>query len=172
SGCRMHPRQKTTKRCYRGTAHRKCHGKRKPYLIVGVLGGSLTYEGDYGSCISDRDLILSDVEASHRDGVPDDYLEFLEQFGFGDLDSALYIEDGPVKYAAIAKCEVDAYRHLYVFAGSGSGVLYAFDAENDWAIVEIDPELDGATVLFEDFSSFILSQLAAVKGYVDWRAAQ
>ena len=130
------------------------------------------YEGDYGSCISDRDLILSGVEFSHRDSVPDDYLEFLEQFGFGDLDSALYIEDGPVKYAAIAKCEVDAYRHMYVFASSGSGVLYAFDAENDWSIVEIDPELDGAAVLFEDFSSFMLSQLEAVKGYVDWRAAQ
>ncbi|WP_175406736.1 hypothetical protein [Pseudomonas sp. 24 E 1] len=51
-------------------------------------------------------------------------------------------------------------------------MLYAFDAENDWSIVEIDPELDGATVLFEDFSSFILNQFAAVKGYVDWRAAQ
>ena len=130
------------------------------------------YEGDYGRCISDRDLMLSGVDVSHRDGVPDDYLEFLDQFGFGDLDSALYIEDGPVKYAAMAKCEVDAYRHMYVFASTGNGVLYAFDAENDWSIVEIDPELDGATVLFEDFSSFILSQLEVVKGHVDWRAEQ
>lgn len=131
--------------------------------LINHITSAERYEGDYGSCISDRELILSGVEASHRNSVPDDYLEFLEQFGFGDLDSALYIEDGPVKYAAIARCEVEAYRHMYVFAGTGSGVLYAFDAENDWSVVEIDPELAAAQVLFDDFSSFILSQLTAVK---------
>jgi len=30
----------TTKRCCRGTAHRKCHGKRETHLAVGVLHGS------------------------------------------------------------------------------------------------------------------------------------
>jgi len=61
---------------------------------------------------------------------------------------------------------------MYVFASTGSGVLYAFDAANNWSIVEIDPELNDAEVLYEDFSSFILSQLTVIKGYVDWRAQQ
>lgn len=32
------------KRCCRGTAHRKCHGKRWPHLAVGGVNGSLTVE--------------------------------------------------------------------------------------------------------------------------------
>ena len=140
-------------------------------LISEIISSAL-YDGDYGSCISNRELVLGGVEVFDRVNVPLDYLEFLEQFGFGELDSALYIEAGPIKYSVVAGCEVDAYRNMYVFAGTGSGVLYAFDAANDWSIVEIDPELNGAEVLSEDFSSFIISQLRAVKGCLDWRAQQ
>ncbi|WP_231998938.1 SMI1/KNR4 family protein [Pseudomonas cedrina] len=122
--------------------------------------------------MTDREPILSGVDAADRDSVPADYLAFLGTFGFGDLDSALYIEDGPDKYAAIAGCEVDAYSRMYVFAGTSDGVLYAFDAGNNWSIVEIDSEIDEVRVLADNFSSFILNQLIEVKGYVDWRAEQ
>jgi len=130
------------------------------------------YEGDYGSRPMDLDALLSGVDAADRDSVPADYLAFISTFGFGDLDSALYIEGGPDKYAVIAGCEVDAYRRMYVFAGTSDGVLYAFDAGNNWSIVEIDSEMDEVSVLADDFSSFILNQLIEVKGYVDWRAKQ
>lgn len=130
------------------------------------------YEGDYGRCVTDREAILSGVDAADRDSVPADYLAFLGTFGFGDLDSALYIEDGPDKYAAIAGREVDAYSRMYVFASTGAGVFYAFDAGNNWSVVEIDPEIDEVSVVADNFSSFILNQLIEVKGYVDWRAAQ
>jgi len=130
------------------------------------------YEGDFGSRLTDREAILSGVDAADRDGVPSDYLAFLGIFGFGDLDSALYIEDGPDKYASVAGCEVDAYSRMYVFAGTSDGVLYAFDAGNNWSIVEIYSEIDEVRVLADNFSSFILNQLIEVKGYVDWRAEQ
>lgn len=141
-------------------------------VLIREIVSSALYEGDYGSCISNRELVLRGVEVLDRVGVPLDYLEFLEQFVFGELDSALYIEDGPTKYSVVAGCDVVAYRNMYVFASTGSGVLYAFDAANNWSIVEIDPELNDAEVLYEDFSSFILSQLTVIKGYVDWRAQQ
>lgn len=38
----MHSRSSTMKRCCRGTAHQRCHGKRKAHLAVGVVHGSDT----------------------------------------------------------------------------------------------------------------------------------
>ncbi|MCM2380913.1 SMI1/KNR4 family protein [Pseudomonas marginalis] len=141
-------------------------------VLIREIVSSALYEGDYGRRISNHELVLGGVEVLDRVGVPLDYLEFLEQFGFGELDSALYIEDGPTKYSVVTGCDVVAYRNMYVFASTGSGVFYAFDVANDWSIVEIDPELNDAEVSYKDFSSFILSQLTAIKVYVDWRAQQ
>src|SRR5450830_524615 len=116
--------------------------------------------------------ILSGVDAADRDGVPADYLAFLGVFGFGDLDSALYIEDGPNKCAEIAGCEVDAYSRMYVFAGTSDGELYAIYAGNHWSIEQIDAELDEVRVLADNFSSFIFNQVIEVKGHVDCPAEQ
>ncbi|UOB24275.1 SMI1/KNR4 family protein [Pseudomonas orientalis] len=140
--------------------------------LINHITSAELYEGDYGSRLVDHESILSGVDAADRDSVPVDYLAFLGAFGFGDLDSALYIEDGPAKYAAIAGCDVDAYSRMYVFAATTSDVFYAFDVGNNWSIVEIDSEIDEVAVLADNFSSFIRNQLIVVKGYVDWRAEQ
>jgi len=138
--------------------------------LIDAIKGSEFYEGDYGDCNSDVDAILRDVDDTDRKGVPIDYLEFLADFGFGELDAAFYVEDGPIKYSALAHKQVDEYAQMYVFAGSSSGVLYAFDAGNDWAVVEISAEVGGFKKLSTDFSSFMLDKLTYVKGLVDWRA--
>ncbi|GID07702.1 SMI1/KNR4 family protein [Pseudomonas sp. 008] len=138
-------------------------------LIEAITSAEL-YEGDYGDCISNVDAILSDVVDTDRKGVPSDYLEFLADFGFGELDAAFYVEDGPVKYSSISHGEVNGYEGMYVFAGNSSDVLYAFDSKNGWAVVEISSEAGGFEVLSVDFSSFMLDKLKYVKGLVDWRA--
>ncbi|MGF6317058.1 SMI1/KNR4 family protein [Pseudomonas frederiksbergensis] len=138
-------------------------------LIDGITSAEL-YEGDYGDCISNVDAILSGVDDLDRKGVPADYLEFLADFGFGELDAAFYVDDGPVKYSSMSGREIDGYEGMYVFAGNSSDVLYAFDSRDNWSVVEISSEADGFKVLSADFSSFILDKLKYVKGLVDWRS--
>ncbi|MGE7961345.1 SMI1/KNR4 family protein [Pseudomonas sp. NPDC089918] len=138
--------------------------------LIGAITSAELYEGGYGDCISNVDAILNGVDDSDRRGVPTDYLEFLADFGFGELDAAFYVNDGPVKYSSMSGREVDGYEGVYVFAGNSSDVLYAFDSRDNWSVVEISSEADGFKVLSVDFSSFMLDKLKYVKGLVDWRA--
>ncbi|TNF80349.1 SMI1/KNR4 family protein [Pseudomonas sp. ICMP22404] len=138
--------------------------------LIDAITTAELYEGDYGDCITNVDAILSGVDESDRKGVPVDYLEFLADFGFGELDAAFYVDDGPVKYSSISGREIDGYDGVYVFAGNSSDVLYAFDSKNSWSVVEISSEVDGFKLLSMDFSGFILDKLRYVKGLVDWRA--
>jgi hypothetical protein len=138
--------------------------------LIDAITSAELYEGGYGDCISNVDAILNGVDDSDRKGVPTDYLEFLADFGFGELDAAFYVNDGPVKYSFMSGREVDGYEGMYVFAGNSSDVLYAFDSRDNWSVVEISSEADGFKVLSVDFSSFILDKLKYVKGLVDWRS--
>lgn len=95
--------------------------------------------------------------------MPADYLEFLADFGFGELDAAFYVEDGPVKYSAIAHEQVNECPGMYVFAGSSSGVLSAFDSGNNWVVVEISAEVNGFKVLSANFSSSYWISLCILK---------
>ncbi|MGE7956731.1 SMI1/KNR4 family protein [Pseudomonas sp. NPDC089530] len=138
--------------------------------LIDVIISAELYEGDYGDCISNVDAILSGVDDSDRKGVPADYLEFLADFGFGELDAAFYVDDGPVKYSSISGREIEGYEGMYVFAGNSSDALYAFDSRNNWSVVEISSEEDGFKVLSTDFSGFILDKLKYVEELVVWRA--
>lgn len=138
--------------------------------LIDAITSAQFYEGDYGDCISNVDAILSGVDDSDRKGVPTDYLEFLADFGFGELDAAFYVDDGPVKYSSMSGREINGYEGMYVFAGNSSDVLYAFDSRSSWSVVEISSEADGFKVLSVDFSSFMLDKLKYVKWLVDWRA--
>jgi hypothetical protein len=68
------------------------------------------YEGNYGYRIADTSATLSDVDESHRQQAPDDYLEFLTEFGFGGLDAAFHLDDGPEKYSTICGREMRVMR--------------------------------------------------------------
>lgn len=104
--------------------------------------------------------------------MPTDYLEFLENFGFGELDAAFYVDDGPEKYSTICGREVEGYEGVYVIGGSSSDVLYAFDAKNNWQVVEVSSELDGFEVLASNFSDFVLEKLKCITSMVERRAAR
>ncbi|PYC36084.1 SMI1/KNR4 family protein [Pseudomonas soli] len=137
--------------------------------FIDAIESSDFYEGDYGDCISDVESILKGVDALDRSGVPAEYLRFLAEFGFGELDSAFYVDDGPVKYASISDRNVEGGEGLYVFAGNSSDLLYAFDAKNSWRIVAVSAESDEVEVVSEDFSDFILDKIRYVKELVGWR---
>lgn len=69
--------------------------------LIDAVTSSDDYEGNYGYHITDTSATLSNVDESHRQQAPDDYLEFLTEFGFGELDAAFHLDDGPEKYSTI-----------------------------------------------------------------------
>lgn len=138
--------------------------------LIDEITSAELFEGDYGDCISNVDAILSGVEESDRNSVPADYLEFLAGFGFGELDAAFYVDDGPEKYSNICGREIEGYEGIYIIGGNSSDVLYGFDAKNNWQVVEVSSELDGFEVLASNFSDFILEQLKYIKSMVERRA--
>lgn len=138
--------------------------------LIDAVTSSDDYEGNYGYHITGTSATLSNVDESHRQQAPDDYLEFLTEFGFGELDAAFHLDDGPEKYSTICGRDIEGYDGIYVFGGNSSDVLYAFDAKNNWQVVEISSELDGVDVLASSFSDFILEQLKYIKSLVERRA--
>lgn len=139
-------------------------------LLVESLKSSKDYEGNYGYRITDSQAVLSSVDEADRQQAPSDYLEFLKEFGFGELDAAFHLDDGPEKYSAICGQEIERYEGMYVFGGNSSDVLYAFDTKHNWRVVEISSELEDVDVLASNFSDFILERLKYVKALVDRRA--
>lgn len=119
--------------------------------IVSITSSRL-YEGDYGDCASDTELILGEIESSKRKYIPDDYIEFMKNFGFGEIDAALYINDGPTKYSKICGKETPSNKNLYVFAGDSSELLYAFDVSENFSIIEISAESDEVEIIKSTFS--------------------
>ena len=138
--------------------------------IIKKITSSEYYEGNYGDCIDSADSVLSGVDEAARKEVPKDYLDFLAFFGFGELDPAFCIEDGPVIYSSIYGREINGFEGMYVFAGNSGETLYAFDSRNHWAIVELSAESDELEVVATSFSEFILEKLKYLEGVVDWRA--
>lgn len=141
-------------------------------LLIEAVTSSDGYEGNYGYRVTDTRATLSNVDESDRQQAPVDYLEFLVEFGFGELDAAFYLDDGPEKYSTICNREIEGYEGIYVFGGNSSDVLYAFDAKNNWQVVEVSSELDGVEVLASNFSDFILEQLKCIKSMIERRAAR
>jgi len=139
--------------------------------LIDTLTSSEDYEGNYGYRITDTRAMLCNVDESHRQQAPADYLEFLTEFGFGELDAAFHLDDGPEKYSTICGREIEGRECIYVFGGNSSDVLYAFDAKNNWQVVEVSSELDGVYVLASSFSDFILEQLKHINSLVEQRAA-
>lgn len=138
--------------------------------LVEAVTSAKNYEGNYGYRITDTSATLSHVDESDRQQAPADYLEFLSEFGFGELDAAFHLDDGPEKYSTICGREIEGYEGIYVFGGNSSDVLYAFDAKNNWQIVEVSSELDEIDVLASNFSDFILERLRYIKSLVEKRA--
>lgn len=139
--------------------------------LISTITSAERYEGDFGHRISGRAAILMGVDEVEQNKLPGDYLAFLAELGSGELDAAFYVDPAPAEYSSIVGKEVNEYKGMYVFAGNQSGVLYAFDSNNDWSVVEISSETDGFESVSVSFSEFILGKLRYIKQLVDWRAA-
>ncbi|MGY1919821.1 SMI1/KNR4 family protein [Pseudomonas tolaasii] len=139
--------------------------------LIDAITSSDDYEGNYGYRVTDVSAALCNVDESDRQNAPNDYMEFLTEFGFGELDAAFHLDDGLEKYSTLCGREIAGFEDMYVFGGNSSDVLYAFDAKKDWQIVEISSELDEVDVLASNFSDFILERLHYMISLIERRAA-
>lgn len=128
------------------------------------------YEGDFGDVIDGVDLILSNVADERiKDEFPDDYLNFIQLVGFGELDASFYINDGPFYYTETYKREIEGLNGMYLFANDGGEYSFAFDTENNWKIVDIDSSGEVKNIVAPNFSEFIDGKLDELLGIVKWR---
>ncbi|UFH49285.1 SMI1/KNR4 family protein [Pseudomonas sp. KNUC1026] len=98
-------------------------------FLIEAIVSSEKYEGNFGYRVKDVSVVSVDIDKSLQHRVPSDYLEFVREFGYGELDAAFYLDDGLNKYSDICGRPIEGYEALYVFGGNSSDVLYAFDAK-------------------------------------------
>ncbi|MGY2074204.1 SMI1/KNR4 family protein, partial [Pseudomonas reactans] len=72
------------------------------------------YEGNYGYRVTDVSAALCNVDESDRQNAPNDYMEFLTEFGFGELDAAFHLDDGLEKYSTLCGREIAGFEDMYV----------------------------------------------------------
>lgn len=139
--------------------------------LIKAIQASEQYEGNFGYAIGDASAVLSRVDGPDHTAVPSDYLAFLSAFGFGELDAAFHLDDGPEHYSTLSGREIAGGEGLYVFGGNQSDLLYAFNSKSGWQVVQISCELDEIEPVASNFSDFILEKLTYINALVEWRAA-
>lgn len=130
------------------------------------------YEGDFGDVIDNADKILSNFNKVLVDkGAVENYIKFIQNIGFGELDASFYIEDGPISYKEIYRRNIPELEGMYIFASDQSEYSFAFDTQNNWQVVSIDASGNIVSVLASEFSIFIESKLNELLEIVEWRDA-
>ena len=86
-------------------------------------------------------LSESDVEAikSEYSGLPVDYLEFLQEIGFGDLGE-IQLYSGPVDADSIYPSMGEHLSSILLIGDDMQGYCFGFDCHQNNRLVEIDPK--------------------------------
>ena len=125
------------------------------------------YEGDFGDTISDRSLLLNEITSNNTEHL-NDYYEFMQSIGFGELDASFYMEDGPTHYQKLFDREIIDLKGMYIFASDQSEYSYAFDSKNNFEVVDIS----ASGILGKNhgcFKTFIMKKITEVENMTIWR---
>lgn len=96
-------------------------------------------------------------------GVPQDYVEFLEKIGFGELGESSYmLYSGPVESAEVYGESLDQIQGILVIEDDFQGFNAGFDVSRGGEIVEIDPTDLSTRVIAPNFEGFIRNKIAAL----------
>lgn len=121
------------------------------------------FDGDFGGPVKDRDMILSDIEDdSIKSQFPGDYLMFVQNFGTGQLGYSFFIDPKPIPHEILFGRNIPAYDGMYIFGSDLSEVVYAFDSNREWKVVEIDSEYDDIIIVSNSFSEFIVEKIEKI----------
>jgi hypothetical protein len=93
-------------------------------------------------------------------GIPEDYLEFLAEIGWGAFgDSYFAVYSGPIKAESIYDpVTAGRFKTLLMIGDDFSGCNAAFDTMRSWAIVEINSANMEVELIAKTFDTFIRSK--------------
>lgn len=108
-----------------------------------------------------NDASLNAIRAAHKN-VPDDYLEFLQTFGSGEIESVGFmLYNGLLDVNEIFDEEAAVlFEGVTILGGDMQGRCIGFDKNNEWAVVEIDSKDMSVKRLCDNFSLFIYNLLS------------
>jgi len=93
-------------------------------------------------------------------GVPDDYIEFLEEIGHGDIgDNYFMLYGGLVEASEIYdESKAEKLKDIVFFGDYYDGHSIGFSKKGEWEMVDVDDRLK-ITFLNTSFESFIKNKL-------------
>ncbi|QTD46071.1 hypothetical protein [Ottowia testudinis] len=104
---------------------------------------------------------LARLRAAHP-GLPEGYLDFLANLGFGELGEASFmLYSGLIAPYEAFSGTPEGLDGVWLFGDDFAGSSCGFDSAHGWRIVEIDPTNFSKDVVGEDFAAFIRIRIAA-----------
>ena len=106
------------------------------------------------------DVSLNAIKVGQKN-APDDYLEFLQEFGSGEIETAGFmLYNGLLEASDIFDDEAAVqFEGVMIFGDDMQGRCVGFDKNDEWAVVEIDAADMSVKKLCETFSLFVYSLL-------------
>lgn len=101
-------------------------------------------------------LTLAEVDAfRHKyQHLPEDYLAFLTEVGYGDLGE-LQLHGGPSRPECIYSPVPEQLEQIIIFGDDKQGYCFGFDRENGYRVVEISPLGEVDSGVESDFTSLM-----------------
>ncbi|WP_010243295.1 hypothetical protein [Acetivibrio cellulolyticus] len=115
--------------------------------------------GEKGLISSFEKISTEDIEREIKEnpGVPIDYIDFLQEIGFGDIGNDAYFMfySGLIPAKDIYGEEnIDELRNILLLGDDFSGYCVGFMTSEDWALVEVDEgrNIEKLNLSFEKFA--------------------
>jgi len=103
-------------------------------------------------------LTFTEVDALRQKNqhLPEDYLDFLADVGFGDLGE-LQLHSGPSRAASFFSPMPKHLEQVVIFGDDKQGYCFGFDGGNGYRVVEINPSGELDSSVESDFTGLIAS---------------
>jgi len=111
------------------------------------------------------DLLNQEQLRNIRQGwpsLPGDYVDFLEEVGYGSLGDGCYmIYGGPIYAREVYSGQNDRLGAIVLAGDDFQGYGLGFDPDSSWALVEVDPN-GGLQHLNQTFEDFVRKKIAVI----------
>lgn len=95
------------------------------------------------------------------EGIPEDYLDFLHELGWGNIGDSLYkLYSGPVDPESIYGDDLEEYlKSILLFGDDYTGVNSGFIPAKNWIVVEVEPIHRRIRFMAMTFEQYIRSMI-------------
>ena len=118
----------------------------------------------FGNSLKSLEPKTSKAIMNDLNGAPEKYIEFLNQYGVGDLSSFFRIKYELSTPEEIYGSATEEIKDMLIFGSDIGDYLYAFDTKNNWEVVDLDTtgEIFDRYGDFETFMNTILDEIIEV----------